>query len=279
MKVRVAGRMLALGAMALLLAGCFKVNMDVEVTPENTVSGTAVIAVDESLLRLSGQSADQLFQDMDLSDLPPGASVDPYEEDGFVGQEITFQEVSLEDFRGNNSLSGAGAGDELDIARVGDEFRVSGAIDMSGPEFTGNEVPREFLDNFEFRISITFPGEVKSATGDIDGNKVTWEPTIGQNTRVEAVASAIPSPASPLLLILLIALGALLVGAIAFFLTHRKTPAPAEGSIDGGTVVPVQAPPMPGEPVPPAGPMPDAPEAPGAAIPNEDEPPPPSASV
>src|SRR4026207_806912 len=115
MKVRAAGRILAFGAMALLLAGCFQVNMDVEVTPENTVSGTAVIAVDESLLRLSGQSADQLFQDMDLSDLPPGASVEPYGEDGFVGQEITFQEVSLEDFRGNNSLSGAGAGDELDI--------------------------------------------------------------------------------------------------------------------------------------------------------------------
>ena len=279
MKVRVAGRMLALGAMALLLAGCFKVNMDVEVTPENTVSGTAIIAVDENLLQLSGQSADQLFQDMDLSDLPAGASVDPYEEDGFVGQEITFQEVSLEDFRGNNSLSGAGAGDELDIVRVGDEFRVSGAIDMSGQEFTGTEVPREFLDNFEFRISITFPGEVKSATGDIDGNTVTWEPTIGQNTRVEAVASAIPSAASPLLLILLIALGALVLGAIAFFLTHRKTPAPAAGSLDGGTVVPVQAPPMPAEPVPPAGPMPDAPDAPGGAIPSEDEPPPPSASV
>ncbi len=201
MKVRVAGRMLALGAMALLLAGCFKVNMDVEVTPENTISGTAIIAVDENLLRLSGQSADELFRDMDLSDLPAGASVDPYEEDGFVGQEITFQEVSLEDFRGNNSLSGAGAGDELDIVRVGDEFRVSGAIDMSGQEFT-DEVPREFLDNFEFRISITFPGEVKSATGDIDGNTVTWEPTIGQNTRVEAVASAIPlcrlsSPVDP----------------------------------------------------------------------------------
>ena len=88
---------------------CFKVNMDVEVTPENTVSGTAIIAVDESLLELSGQSADQLFQDMDLSDLPAGASVDPYEEDGFVGQQITFDEVSLEDFRGNNTLSGAGA--------------------------------------------------------------------------------------------------------------------------------------------------------------------------
>jgi hypothetical protein len=314
MHVRVAGRLLALVAMTLLLAGCFKVNMDVEVTPENTVSGTAVIAVDDSLLRLSGQSADELFQDMDLSDLPPGASVDPYEEDGFVGQQITFDDVSLEDFRGNDTLSGAGADDQLDIVRQGDEFLVSGAIDMSGQEFTGTEVPEEFMDNFEFQISITFPGEVKSATGAIDGNTVTWEPRIGENTRVEAVASAIPTPSSPLLMILLIAAGGLVLGAIAFFLTHRKAPAPVAGTWDDGPAGPVDAPPMPGgpsdpvgpvapapddggapetpvpsfppaEPVPPTEPVPgtepvlDPPEAPGAAIPPEDEPPPPSGSA
>jgi hypothetical protein len=302
MNVGAVGRLLVLGAMSLLLAGCFKVNMDVEVTPENTVSGSAIIAVDESLLQLSGQSADQLFQDMDLSDLPTGATVDPYEEDGFVGQRITFDEVSLEDFRGNNSLSGAGSGDELDIVRKGDEFHVSGAIDMSGQEFTGTEVPEEFLDNFEFRISMTFPGDVKSATGDVEGNTVTWEPKIGENTRVEAVASAIPSESSPLLMILLIAAGALALGAIAFLLTHRKAPAPAAAPLDGGTAVPVEAPAMPGGPSdpvapvipapdqpgapatpvespPPAEPVPDPPEAPAAAVPPEDEPPPPSASV
>ena len=303
MNVRVAGRLLALGAIALLLAGCFKVNMDVKVTPENTVSGTAIIAVDESLLQLSGQSADQLFQDMDLSDLPAGATVDPYEEDGFVGQEITFEEVSLEDFRGNNTLSGAGAGDELDIVRQGDEFHVSGAIDMSGQEFTGTEIPEGFMDNFEFRVSITFPGEVKSATGDIDGNTVTWEPKIGQNTRVEAVGSAIPSASSPLLLILLIAVGAVVLGAIAFLLTHRKSPAAVAGPWDGGATMPIEGvPAMPGgpsdpvapvapppaqpsapatpigstpseEPAPPVEAVPEPPAAPGSAIPSEDEPP------
>ncbi len=308
MNVRVAGRLLALGAMALLLAGCFKVNMDVEVSPENTVSGSAIIAVDESLIELSGQSADQLFEDMDLSDLPAGAQVEPYEGDGFVGQQITFDEVSLEDFTGENTLSGGAAGDELNIERRGDEFVVSGAIDMSGQEFTGTEIPEEFMDNFEFRVSITFPGEVKSATGDIDGNTVTWEPTIGENTPVEAVASAIPSASSPLLMILLIAAGALVLGAVVFLLTHRKAPVPVSGPVGDATTVPIEAmPPMPGGPSDPVGPVEpppggpespvapveppsprepastmdpvaDPPEAPGAAVPPEDEPPPPSAS-
>jgi hypothetical protein len=292
MKARTLGRILCVGALALLLAGCFKVNMDVEVSPENTVSGSAIIAVDESLLELSGQSADQLFQQMDLSDLPPGATLDRYEEDGFIGQEITFEEMPLETFTQNNTLSGsganAGASEELNIARRGDEFHVTGAFDMTGAEFTGTQIPEQFLESFEFRISITFPGEVKSATGEIDGNTVTWEPRIGENTPVEAVASAIPSESSPLLMILLVAAGALLLGAMAYLLTHRTVPAPAAGPIGDGTTMPVEGipptmaggpvepiePPPTMGPVAPVEPPPNPPEAPGAAIPPEDDPPP-----
>lgn len=294
MNARTLGRILGGGALALLLAGCFKVNMDVEVSPENTVTGSAIIAVDESLLELSGQSADQLFQEMDLSDLPAGATLEPYEEDGFIGQEIMFEEMPLETFTQNNALSGsganAGAGEELNIARRGDEFHVTGAFDMTGAEFTGTQIPQQFLDSFEFRISITFPGEVKSATGEIDGNTVTWQPRIGENTPVEAVASAIPSESSPLLMILLVAAGALILGAIAFLLTHRKAPAPTAGPVGDGTTMPVEGippampggpvepiePPAPMGPVAPVEPPPNPPEAPGAAVPPEDEAPPPS---
>ena len=54
------------------------------------------------------------------------------------------------------------------------------------------------------------------------------------------MASAIPSASSPLLMILLIAAGALILGAVAFLLTHRKTaPAPASGLFDEGTTMPV----------------------------------------
>ncbi len=296
MNGRKLGRLLGMIAFALLLTGCFKVNMDVEVSPENTVSGTAIIAVDESLLELSGQSADQLFQDMDLSSLPAGATTDRYREDGFIGQQITFEDVPLPEFTGNNALSGSGSGDELNIVRQGDEFLVTGAFDMSGPEFTGTEVPKQFLDNMEFEISITFPGEVKSATGEIDGRTVTWEPKFGENTRVEAVASAIPSASSPLLMILLIVAGVLVLGAIAFLLLRRKTPVPATGPMDDATTMPVDTtlPAMPGDPVeptatvvspPPAAPTtpvespPDPPAAPGGAVPSEDEPPAPPTSV
>jgi hypothetical protein len=287
MNVRRLGRILGCAVLVLLLAGCFKVNMDMEVSPENTVSGSAIIAVDESLLQLSGQSAEQLFREMDLSDLPAGASSDRYEEDGFVGQEISFDDIPLEEFTGNNALSGSTAGEELTIVRQGNEFHVTGAFDMSGQEFTGTEIPQQFLDSFEFRISITFPGEVKSATGAVDGNTVTWEPKIGEDTQIEAVASAIPSEGSPLLAILLIAGGALLLGAIAYLFTHRKARAPAAVPMDD-TKTPVEATPAaapagdsasmepetPVQPVPAVEPPPTPPDAPGSAVPAEDEAPP-----
>jgi hypothetical protein len=296
MKVRRLGRLLGVCAFALLLSGCFKVNMNVEVSTENTVSGTAIIAVDESLLELSGQSADQLFKDMDPSELPAGAPTDGYQEDGFIGQQITFEDVPLPEFTGNNALSGSGSGDELNIVRQGDEFLVTGAFDMSGPEFTGTEVPKRFLESFEYKISITFPGEVKSATGEIDGRTVTWEPKFGENTPVEAVASAIPSASSPLLMLLLIVAGALVLGAIAFMLTHRKAPASATGPMGDGATTPVDSTlsAMPGDPVepeaiiasppsaapsPPVESPPDPPATSGAAVPPEDEPPAPPISV
>jgi hypothetical protein len=236
MRGRRAGRLLGGAAIALLLAGCFRVNMDLEVAADNTISGAAVIAVDESLLQLTGQNVDQLFADMDLSDLPPGSSAETYQEDGFVGQKITFANMPLEEFAGNSTLSGSGSGEELNIVREGDEFHVTGGFDMSGQEFTGTDIPQQMMDSFEFKISITFPGEVKSATGDIDGNTVTWEPTLGENTQVEAIASAIPSSSSPLLMIVLIAVGVLVLGAVVFVLTRRTRTATATGPMGFETI-------------------------------------------
>jgi hypothetical protein len=289
MRARQVGRLVGVAGLALLLAGCFRVDMDVEVTPENTVSGTAVIAIDESLVELSGQSPEQIFSDVDTSELPAGASVEEYSEDGFVGQQITFEDVPLEEFTSSDSFSGSGLGDELRIERVGDEFVVTGGLDMSGDQFTGTEIPPQFLDELEFTISITFPGEVISSTGEVDGNTVTWEPRVGENTRIEARASAIPSASSPWLIILLVALGAFLLGAVAFLLTRRRAPVPADGPIDeraipppptGPASVPDQAAPtgpLPPttEPMPSEGPTAPAapPPPPGSAVPPEEEPP------
>jgi hypothetical protein len=291
-RIRAALRPLAYGTIALLLAGCVKVDMALEVSPDNTVSGQAILAVDQSLVELSGQTAEELFKDLDLSDLPRGASVEPYEGDGFVGQQVNFDEVALSEFTGGETLGASG--EELSITRVGDEFHVAGRLDMSGTEFTGGQVPQQMLDTFEFKIAITFPGPVRSSTGSVDGNTVTWEPRIGQNTEIRAVASAIPSGSSPWLLIALVAAGALVIGAFLFLLVGRKRPAPVQGPLDdvpagfgdpvagpieetpsATTTTPQPPPPPSGEPAPPsAEPAPPSTTTSEAPSSNERTPPP-----
>jgi hypothetical protein len=274
MTKRLALRSLALAAIALLLASCFKVDMNLDVSQDNTVSGSAVIAIDKQLVALSGQNVDDLFRNADPTDLPPGASIAPYDDGDFVGQEITFDSVPLDEFSGANDPL-TGAGEELSITRQGDEFHVSGNLDMSGQEFTGNDqIPQSILDSFEFVISITFPGEVKSATGEIDGNTVTWEPKFGENNRIEAVASAMPSGGSPLLWIL-IAAGVLVVLLVTFLLIRARRPQPVTGAMGGTSTEPAMTDASSTESdmvdVPPAEPAPGSPEVPKTVEPADDE--------
>lgn len=273
-RARTLGTSLGLAALALLLASCVRVDMQLELSPDNTVSGSAVLAVDDSLLELTGQTADELFQDVDTTqDLPEGASVEPYEEDGFVGQRISFEDVPLSEFSRSSAL-GTGPNEELSITRRGDEFHVDGTLDMTGSEFGGGGVPAQVLESIEFRIAITFPGSVRSATGEVDGNTVTWEPRVGQRTPIRAVASATPS-GPPWALILLIVAGVIVLAAVAFLLSsRRRTPAaapwsdaPAPGAAPAGPVS-TPAPAARDDTMPAAAPA----EAPTAGAPTETPP-------
>jgi hypothetical protein len=277
-RTRTLGRWLSIAAVALLLAGCVRVDMELEVSHQNTVSGSAILAVDDSLLELSGQSADELFQGMDTTtDLPDGATVEPYEDDGFVGQRITFEEVALAEFSQGGGM--APSGEELSITREGDEFLVNGRLDMTSSEFGGGgEVPQQFLENIEFRIAITFPGSVSSSTGDVDGNTVTWTPQVGERTEIRAVASAIPSTSS-LLPIVLAVVGALVLAFVLFLVvSRRRTPASATVS---GWAEPTTTPLSASTPIdapagfaPPPTPT-DAPDDPPSSAPDDDASPPP----
>ena len=71
------------GATVLLLTGCVKLDVDLTVGDNDTVSGTYIIAIDRSLLQLTGQDADSLYEQLssgfDTSKLPAGATADDRE--------------------------------------------------------------------------------------------------------------------------------------------------------------------------------------------------------
>ncbi|HET6713049.1 MAG TPA: hypothetical protein VFI59_04980 [Actinomycetota bacterium] len=178
-----------LAGLTLLLAGCLKLDMALTISPDDTVDGEMVFAVNKELLELTGQNVDDLLGDTAVPDDVPGATQEPYEDDRFVGTRVLFEDVALQDIQ-----EGSGP-DALSIERTGDTYEVNGVMDLTtdSAELQGNPFEdqiSEAFDTAELRIAITFPGEVLETNGQVDGTTVTWEPVFGERTELRAVASA-----------------------------------------------------------------------------------------
>jgi hypothetical protein len=131
----------------------------------------------------------------------------------------------------------SGGAEELMIVRRGDEFHVTGVLDLGladvpegDPQF--DQIGRQALESAEIRFRITFPGRVISANGEIDGNSVTWRPDIGERTEMRAVGSAIADASNlPVLVGVVVAL-LLAVGAALIVLARRRREPIAEEVAD-----------------------------------------------
>ncbi|MGI9610746.1 MAG: LppM family (lipo)protein, partial [Acidimicrobiia bacterium] len=164
-------RIVLLIGLALATTGCFRVEMDLTVTEEETVSGVIVMAMSESLLEMSGSSTDEVFEDTDVSELTEAggeATVEPYEQDGFVGQTYTIEGAPLAAFTEDGILTRTGEGWELamDVGEtIGTEPSEMGEDQMIEGMFTGAR----------YVIRMTIPGEVKDHNGTSQaGSRVEW---------------------------------------------------------------------------------------------------------
>lgn len=278
---RTAGRVAAFAALAVLLSACLKLDMDLRVSADDTVSGSVIFAMDKDLLELTGQSVeDVLGADAPVPTDAEGVSAEAYEDDRFAGQRFSFDAVPLAQFNQGEDP------ESLTIVREGDAFRVTGVLDLAGA--TGATGVPGFEDAFqgaELRIRISFPGEVADANGAIDGNTVTWEPRIGERLELQATASAIQSAgggSNLTLILIIVGVVVVAVAAVAIVMGRRRGAQPSvpeegvaaappsmppttEASAEAGAVAPPTTPAtseVP-EPSPPTtGERPEAPEPP-----------------
>jgi hypothetical protein len=197
-------RRLGLGALlatlALLVAGCMRIDMALTLNEDDTVDGSAVMAISDEVARAAGQDPqalwDQLGGQME-SGLPPGATQEPYAEDGYTGTRLTYTDQPI------SQMSSTGGTDPLSITREGDDFVVSGEMDLSDEELgidgtdpQSDEMTRQMMEGFDVRISVTFPGEVGETNGEVDGSTVTWTPVLGEVTEISARGSAVAGGAA-----------------------------------------------------------------------------------
>lgn len=239
------------GGLALSLSGCLRMHVTMEVNQDDTVDGTMVFAIQDSVLALMGDEADGLFDEMDF-DNDEGVTVADYAEDGYTGKTYTFARTPIAEF----------SSEDLAITRDGDEFVVDGTMDMT--DMGGGGEVEGVTDSFDMRISFTFPGEVTESNGEVDGTTVTWTPVAGDANPLTARAKASSSGSSLSLPVVLgIVAVVVVLGAAVLLLTlnrRRQTPAPADESAAPAGAAPV----APAAAAPAAGAIPPA-EAAGTA--------------
>lgn len=309
-RIRTTTRFGAVAALALLLTGCIKLNMNLGINDDNTVSGTIQLGVDKQLLELSGQNAEDLLgSDSPFPSNAPGVTVKPFDDGEFAGQEFTFEAVPLDEFNsggfaGASGLSGVsgvtGSSDALNIQRQGDTFVVTGVLDLSsglsgatGP--FGGSGGADLFQNADIKLAFTFPGEViRAPGGKIEGNTVTYVPTFGERLEINATGSAIDNGqaqdvtggdgGSNLLLYVIIGAVVLVLLVVLFLVLRGRNKGKGAGADAGfgeeaAVPAPMAAAPSEGPSgTPPAGEPPaEAPPGPSATPPPVPPPPPPPA--
>jgi hypothetical protein len=218
------GRVVAALALALVLAGCVKLDVDLKVAGDDTVGGTVVIAVDQKALQAAGQDPDTLYATL-AANLPSQAGVTPekYDEDGFAGIRLTLKDVPIA------SLPSLGPAGQFQLTRNGDEYQFDAVLELGTSATTGISIPEGLTTQPDLRVQVTFPGEVTDTNGEKDGATARWTPTLGQRNELTATALATGGAtsggdSSSGWLVLVAVVGGLAVAAVALalFLTRRR---------------------------------------------------------
>ena len=219
-----------------LLTGCIKLDMDLTVNKDKTVSGTVIGAVSDYLAEMAEESGDtssnSLTSELDslFDENTPGVTVKEYKSGGFTGQQYILDHVAI------SELSGDGTDAEsFNIKIDGNKATVSGVLDLSmdeettsGLEFFGADLAKGLFSSAQMRIAVRFPGKIISSSGEIsaDGKQVIWTPVIGERNELSATVEL---PNTKMILIYAgIGVGVLALLFIAFFLGRRAKKPVAE---------------------------------------------------
>ena len=223
--------LLSLLFIPFLLTGCFKFTMDLEVSSEDTISGTAVVALSKELQALAqggGEEPTDAFADLD------GVEVTTFDDGTFVGQQYEFSGLPIEDWTLDDDSSA------LTIQRDGDNLIVSGSLSFEDEESdpaAGEDLGfgQAFFDSADLRVSIKFPGQIVETNGEIneETNTITWRPKYGEANELNAVVYAPKGIPIWVWWVVGGVLGTLALAA-AFFILLRRRARPTGEVSDGG---------------------------------------------
>ena len=200
---------------AIALTGCVQVEINVDLQEDDTLSGEVITAFSQEVIELAGE--DTLDQLLEAEQNIDGSVTERYEsaetteagEPAYVGTRTTFADQPLADFDA--------AGEGVDIVRDGNDYVVSGHPEDLSAQTGGQELP----PGAQVSLSVTFPGEVSSHNGVLEGNTVTWDLTTHTDS-IEARGAASTGGFPTWLVIVIIALVGIGIGMAGVLVVSSK---------------------------------------------------------
>lgn len=165
--------LLVLAALTVVsVSGCLRVQAALAVSQDDLVSGEVVIAA----LPVSTED-----NGPDLT-IPPQlrdkVRTEPYTQDGYVGQRVTFSGLRFNDMTLLAESISTFQQYRLSFRRSGDLVTVAGSIDLT-------QVP---ADRADVQLRIAFPGTISRTNGEEEDGTLTWAPKPAAVTEFAATA-------------------------------------------------------------------------------------------
>lgn len=212
----------------IFATGCVKLDLNLTINSDSTVSGTMIFAVSDALSDLGDEESQESPTDDFLDPETEGVTTEPYKKRGFTGQKITLDRVPFSEF------SDGGESGDLTVTREGDLITLNGFLDL-GDETTQSATEEDFggllgdafiksiFSSADLKIKVTFPAEVVKTTGSLseDRRTVTWTPEFGEKLDL---TTTVKVPTLNYTLYAAIGVGAILLLLITGLLIKRRKP-------------------------------------------------------
>lgn len=204
----------ALASLVLVLSGCVKADLAVQLRPDDVVATSLVVAMDDEFAASTGRDARDVLEDALRGRPDPAQGAvrsEDYAEGGYTGTRYHYPEVPVpapgpgqaDPGRGRD---GAGAGAvPVTVVREGDEYVVDASVDLT-EDALGIRGMRA-ADVLTVTVAVSFPGRVTDSDGVVtagpgQGETVTWTPPVGEVSTLHARGSAldpaaVAAPPSP----------------------------------------------------------------------------------
>lgn len=161
--------------LAPLLTGCLRVQVSMGVSSNDRVSGHLVAAV------IPANDKDKGPELKAPETLATKIRVEPYSQDGYVGSQVYFDDLTFGEVQQLGALSDQTQGMfNLQFIRTGDKVSLAGRVDLKSVPPQGSDV----------QFTVAFPARVGTTNGTRQGDStVSWKLPAGEVSTVRAEVS------------------------------------------------------------------------------------------